>query len=126
MAASMAKLLLDGPRDFDGSIAGARLGMRSPRQQGDCAGTWVASLFATLVELAAPKIVEMDDETGLRVWDRHPGLIVHQGVEVVMAAIHLGLFQRGDGFVREILDAEGASGRGVGRRPGKWRPLMLS
>jgi hypothetical protein len=32
------------------------------------------------------------NEAGLRVWDRHPYLVVHQGVEVVVAGIHLGRF----------------------------------
>jgi len=64
------------------------------------------------VILSAPEIVEVDDETGLRVWDCHPDLVVHQGVEVGVTRVHLGLLQRHGGFVGEILDAEGTGGPG--------------
>jgi hypothetical protein len=65
----------------------------------------------------------MDNEAALRVWDRHPDLVVHQGVEMVVAGIHLSHFQRRDGFVLDILDTQGMAA--TNRPPHSRRPFVF-
>ena len=117
-----AELLFDGLRDFDGAVPYARFEIAEPpavrsaraigraamRQDNKRRVEDPAGLLATMSRCCSG-----NGRNGRR--DQAPGLGSPfqvgspSRVEVgSVPTVHLGLFQRGDGFVRKVLDAQGA------------------